>query len=323
MKISCLSFLTFIGIVFTGNASEQLRSVPEFYIYNTTKNTAIKNGGAKLTLHFNSPNFSDIPKGYQSVIYYSVNDLIDTLFLDSSFTCTIQLQAKRTVFKFWAGPGYNEVISDTIPIENQTTNDAQINFYSENRMIEVDKPVIYFQSPVQLDFSLQVNPTNDFTFTYPVYKDQWKGTLYPTGEIEINKQKYPYLFWDSKQTFKLENQSNGYHISKSEVIPFLEKQLSNAGFTASEKTDFITYWGPRLTQHESVFIQFYLQENCNQFATIQCEPKPTAINRLYMGFSEWNETLTPLIHPIELPTFKRGGFNLLEWGGFELKTIEL
>lgn len=323
MKIAYLVFFTLVLLAFKSNAFEQRKSVPAFYIYNTTKNTTIKNGEAKLILHFNSPNFSDIPSGYQTIIYYSINDLVDTFILDASFSYTVQLKATKTVFKFWAGPGYDEVISDTIQIENQTMSDAQINFNSENTMIEVDKPVIYFQSPVKLDFSLQVNPTNDFTFTYPVYKDQWKGTLYPTGEIKINNQNYPYLFWDSKQTFRLKDQANGYHISKSEVISFLEKQLSNAGLTAAEKTDFITYWGPRLTKYESVFIQFYLQEDCNQFATIQCEPKPSAINRLYIGFSEWNETLNPFLHPMELPAFKRDGFNLLEWGGFELKTIEL
>lgn len=323
MKIAYLFFFLFVLIAFSSNAFEQRKSAPGFYIYNTTKNTSIKNGEAKLTLHFNSPNFRDIPSGYQTIIYYSINELVDTFVLDASFSHTVRLKATKTVFKFWAGPGYDEVISDTVQIENQTMSDAQISFNSENMMIEVDKPVIYLQSPIKLDFSLQVNPANDFTFTYPVYKDQWKGTLHPNGEVEINKQKYPYLFWDSKQDFRLKDQTNGYHISKSEVIPFLEKQLSNAGLTATEKTDFITYWGPRLTQHESVFIQFYLQENCNQFATIQCEPKPTAINRLYICFSKWNETFTPLVHPIELPAFKRDGFNLLEWGGFELKTIEL
>lgn len=323
MKIICLLFLLLTGITFHGKASGQRKSVPGFYIYNTTKNTALKNGEAKLTLHFSSLNFNDIPKGYQTIIYYSINELIDTLFLDSDFTAVIQLKAKKTVFKFWAGPGYNEVISDTIQIENQTTSDAQINFNSENLIIEVDKPVIYFQSPVQLDFSLHVDPTNDFTFTYPIYTDQWKGTLYPNGEVEINGQKYPYLFWDSKQEFKLNKHSNGYHVLKAEVIPFLEKQLSNAGLASTEKADFITYWGPRLTQYEAVFIQFYLQEDCNRFATIQCEPKPTAINRLYIGFSEWHEELELFTRPIELPAFKRDGFNLLEWGGFELKNIEL
>lgn len=323
MKTAYLFFFFFSMITSFSSASDQQKSVSGFYIYNTTKNASIKNGDAKLTLHFNSPNFSDIPSGYQTIIYYSINELVDTFVLDNSFSHTLQLKATKTVFKFWAGPGYDEIISDTIEIENQTMSDAQINFYSANLMIEVDKPVIYFQSPVQLDFSLQVNPTTDFTFTYPVYKDQWKGTLYPTGEIEINNQKYPYLFWDSRQAFKLENHSNGYHISKNEVIPFLEKQLSNAGLTSSEKTDFITYWGPRLIKHESVFIQFYLQEECNQFATILCTPKPTAVNRIYIGFSEWNETFTPLLHSMELPAFKRAGFNLLEWGGFELKTIEL
>ncbi|MDF3027321.1 MAG: hypothetical protein K0S23_1628 [Fluviicola sp.] len=323
MKIISLLLLVLIGIAFPIKAFEQRKSIPGFYIYNTAKNTAIKNGEAKITLHFSSINFSEIPKGYETIIYYSINEVADTFILAPGYTRTIQIKAGKTIFKFWPGPGYDEVISDTILIENQTTNDAQISFISENLMIEVDKPVIYLQTPVKLDFSLRVNPTNDFTFTYPPYTDQWKGTLYPNGEIEINKQIYPYLFWDSKQDFKLKDQSNGYRISKQEVIPFLEKQLSRAGLTPTEKTDFITYWGPRLTEYETVFIQFFLQEDCNQFATIQCDPKPETINRLYIGFSEWNETLTPFLHPIDLPAFKREGFNLLEWGGFELKNTAL
>ena len=103
----------------------------------------------------------------------------------------------------------------------------------------------------------------------------------------------------------------------------MESQLSNAGLTRIEKTDFITYCGPRLMQYESVFVQFYLQDDCNQFATIQCDPVPAAINRLYIAFSEWNENLKANLHPMELPAFKRTGFNVLEWGGFELKSIEL
>lgn len=323
MKISYLIFCLFAGISFSANASDYGEYLPGFHLYNTVKNTEIKNGEASITLHFSSSNFNAIPPGYQTVIYYSVNELTDTLFLDATFSYKLQLQAKKTVFKFWAGPGYTEVITDTIHIENQTTSDAQINFLSENQLIEVYKPVIYLQSPVQLDFSLQVNPTNAFTFTYPTSNGKWAGTLYPTGEIEIKGQKYPYLFWDSKQAFQLKKQSNGYHVPKNEVVSFLEKQLSNVGFNSTEKADFITFWGPRLNKYESVFIQFYLQEDCNQFATLACEPKPTSVNRLYIGFCEWNDALLSLTHPIELTAFKRSGFNLLEWGGFELKPIEL
>ncbi|TSJ42001.1 hypothetical protein [Fluviicola chungangensis] len=319
--VSLLLVLT--TLAFVTRASDQLKSVPKFYIYKTTKNTAIKNGEAKLTIHFDSPNFSDIPLGYQTIIYYSVNNVEDTLTLNTSFTATLRLAAKKTVFKFWPGPGYDEVITDTIQIENQTENEAQVNFYSENRMIEVDKPVIYLQNPVKMDFSLKVIPTNGFTFTYPVYEDEWKGTVYPTGEIELKGQKYPYLFWDSKQAFTLKKHTNGYRVSKEEIIPFLENQLSNARLTSAEKTDFITYWGPRMMQYESVFVQFYLQEDCNQFASIHCDPEPTVVNRLYIAFSKWNDKLEPYIHSIELPAFKRDGFNLLEWGGFELKSIAL
>lgn len=316
-------FLLLTLPAFATKASDQLKSIQGFYIYKTTKNTSITNGRATITLHFNSPNFSDIPLGYETIIYYSVNEMTDTLILDNTFTGNLEIPAEPTVFKFWPGPGYNEIISDTIQIENQTANEAQVNFFSENMLIEVDKPVIYLQSPVKLDFSIRVIPTTDFTFTYPLYKDQWKGTLLPTGQIEMNGQKYPYLFWDSKQEFAFKMHTNGYYISKKDVISFLENQLSNVGLNATEKTDFITYWAPRLMQYKSVFIQFYLQEDCDQFASIQCDPAPTVINRLYIVFSEWNDNLKTFVHPLELPAFKRDGFNVLEWGGFELKSIEL
>ena len=327
MKTICC-FLLLISFAFASQASGQRKMMNPFYIFKTTKNTAVKSGEAKLTLHFSSPNFRNIPPGYQTIIYYSVNKLTDTLVLETPFTTTIQLPAEKTVFKFWPGPGYNEVISDTIQIENQTENEAQVYFYSETMMIEVDKPVIYLQSPVKLDFSIRVKPTNDFTFTYPVYTGEWKGTLHPTGQLEMNGQTYPYLFWDAKQEFSLQNHSNGYRVPKEEVIPFLEEQLTNAGLTSTEKTDFITYWGPRLMHYKSVFIQFYLQEDCNQFASLECDPKPTAINRIYIGFSEWNDKLESYMRPPDsnrdkLPAFKRAGFNVLEWGGFELKSIEL
>lgn len=317
------SFLLLMLLTFAAKASDLRKSIPGFYIYKTTKNTSIAHKKATITLHFNSPNFADIPLGYETIIYYSVNESVDTLVLDESFTGTLEIPAVKTVFKFWPGPGYDEVISDTINIENQTENEAQVNFYSENLMIEVDKPVIYLQNPVKLDFSLRVVPTNDFTFTYPAYKDEWKGTLHPTGLIEINGQNYPYLFWDSKQEFSLKKHTNGYRISKKDVMPFLENQLSAAGLTSIEKADFITYWGPRLTKYETVFVQFYLQETCDQFATIQCDPAPTTVNRLYIAFSEWNDRFEKYIHPIQLPTFERTGFNILEWGGFELKSIAL
>lgn len=316
-------FVLLMGFVFAAKASDLRKSVPGFYIYKTISNKSVKNGEASLTLHFNAPNFRDIPSGYQTMIYYSVNEFVDTLVLDSLFSANIRIPAKKTVFKFWPGPGYEEVITDSMLIGNQTDNEAQVNFLSWSTMIEVDKPVIYLQSPHKVDFSIRVNPANDFTFTYPAYEDSWKGTLDPSGQMTINGKKYPYLFWDSKQEFIPGKHPNGYRISRQEVISFLEEQLSNTGLNYREKTDFITYWGPRLMKYENVFLQFYLQEACDQFATIQCDPAPTAINRLYIGFSEWNDRFEKYIRPIEFPTFKRNGFNILEWGGFEFKSIEL
>ncbi|MNU80957.1 hypothetical protein D3C71_706050 [compost metagenome] len=323
MKKSYFILLLILGSGFLSYAGISRKSIADFYIFSTVKNTQIKAGKARINLHFHSLNFRDIPKDVETIIYFSVNNVTDTLFLDSTFAHTIELKSGKTQFKFWAGPGYNEVISDSVEIGNQTENEAQITFNSDYMLIEVDKPVIYFQSPVQLDFNLKLNPAGDLSFTYPKYENQWKGTVYPTGEIEINQQKYPYLFWDSRQQFQLKKHTNGYHIHKNDVVAFLEKHLSDLGFSFSEKADFITYWGPKMTQYESLFVQFYQQESCNQFATLHCNPQPEQINRFYIAFSEWNDSFEPYLNPIEQTPFIRTGFTILEWGGFEIKSSAL
>ncbi len=323
MKKSYFILLLILGSGFLSHSGIQHKAVADFYIFSTVKNTQIEAGKAKVTLHFYSFNFSGIPKDLQTIVYFSVNGITDTLFLDSTFAHTLELKSGKTQFKFWAGPGYNEVISDSVEIGSQTENHAQVTFNSEYMLIEVDKPVIYFQSPVKLDFNLKLNPAGDLSFTYPKYENQWNGTLYPNGEIEIGQQKYPYLFWDSRQQFQLKKHSNGYHVDQDDVIAFLEKHLSDLGFSFSEKADFITYWGPKMSQYESVFIQFYQQESCDQFATLDCDPKPEQINRFYIAFSEWNDSFESYLNPTEQTPFIRTGFNILEWGGFEIKSSEL
>lgn len=323
MKKCYLILLLFLTSGFLSHGGIQRKSVSDFYIFSTTKNPQLQAGKAKVRFHFYSFNFRDIPRDLETVIYFSANNKTDTLFLDSTFTYTLELSSGKTQFKFWAGPGYNEIISDSVEIGNQTENEAQVTFNSEYQLIEVDKPVIYFQSPVKVDFNLKVDPAGDLSFTYPKYEEQWKGTLYPNGEVEISGQKYPYLFWDSRQQFRLEKHSNGYHVHKNEVITFLEKNLSDLGFSPGEKTDFITYWGPKMTRYESVFVQFYQQESCNQFATLNCDPKPEQINRFYIAFSEWSHSFESYLNPVEQTPFIRTGFNILEWGGFEIKSSEL
>ena len=312
--------MLFSGLVF---GQDEENFISRFQLYQTRKNLSLPEGESKMILHFNPSDFSVIPPGYEQVIYYALNKREDTLMLGPTFTDTLSFQAGPVVLQFWAGPGYEEIITDTIRFEAQTEYEAGIVFHPESIRVRVSKPVIYLQTPVEQTFTLQVHPAGTFSFTYPAYSGAWKGTVYPNGEIAINNQRYPYLFWDSEQAFQLEKEANGYHISQKEVIPFLENTLSHAGFTFAEKADFITYWGPRLTQFESVFIRFYAQEACNRFANLQCEPEPESTHRLYIAFSEWSETLTPYLGEIELPRFKRRGFHLLEWGGFEFKLPSL
>lgn len=93
-------FVLLMGFVFAAKASDLRKSVSGFYIYKTISNKSVKNGEASLTLHFNAPNFRDIPSGYQTMIYYSVNEFVDTLVLDSLFSANIRIPAKKLFLNF-------------------------------------------------------------------------------------------------------------------------------------------------------------------------------------------------------------------------------
>mgnify|MGYP006147495675 CR=1 FL=1 len=110
----------------------------------------------------------------------------------------------------------------------------------------------------------------------------------------------------------------GQIISKNEIVDFLDSTLSSLNLNPQEKTDFITYWGPRLVQKEYCLLQFLTQNDCAKFAEYEISPSPNHFNRLYLMFSNFESYPTNFkVKNQELTPFKRDGFNILEWGGVE------
>jgi hypothetical protein len=91
-----------------------------------------------------------------------------------------------------------------------------------------------------------------------------------------------------------------------------------------EKTDFITYWAPRMIQNEFNFVQFLVQDQANQFANYEISPQPTSFNRIYLVFSGF-ETMSKdlVLQKQEIKPFSRSGFDILEWGGIEFNSAIL
>ncbi|MES2587520.1 MAG: hypothetical protein V4622_00990 [Bacteroidota bacterium] len=192
--------------------------------------------------------------------------------------------------------------------------------------ISTEKPVIYAYNSSDIDVSIKLNPVGNLCFTYPQISpsNSWEMTLKNNNFVDSKGNEYPYLFWDSKQKgVKFMKNENGILfgevLAKEDVISYLDSTLSAVGFNSREKTDFITYWGPKLTQNNYVFMQFMTQNECKEFADYTILPKPDHFNRFYMLFTGYEKLPGKLeLVPNDFVPFKRDGFHVLEWGGSEV-----
>ncbi len=210
-----------------------------------------------------------------------------------------------------------------IYVEGQKEYFFTIYFRQAERMIMTEKPVIYLYPEKTKDVQVEVVPKGDFSFTYPEYTDGWNVRANPDGSLIIDDEKYNYLFWESteKYTEMNEGDTKGFVVEGENATAFLEEKLITAGLNAQERTDFITYWAPRMTQHENVFIQFKFNSDCNDHATLNITPNPDEIYRIYIL---WRPTENLVIQPKpqSIPVMKREGFTVVEWGGQKLPTIK-
>jgi hypothetical protein len=195
-----------------------------------------------------------------------------------------------------------------------------------------EKPVIYCYSEKTIHFDLKLNTVGKLSFAYPLLKENqtWSMNLENNELTEVkSKQKYPYLFWESQQEnvyfngaiFKQDQaEINASIVSKSQVVPFLDSTLTVLGFNSQEKTDFITYWGPRMQNANYYLIQFLQNNECEQIASYEINPKPDHLNRFYMLFMG-NETndFPYFALPQKLKPLERNGFYMVDWGGIKLR----
>jgi hypothetical protein len=196
---------------------------------------------------------------------------------------------------------------------------------NSGRQIMVEKPVIYLYSETEQPFNLKIKTDADLQFTYPSYENGWKGTTSKNGTIRMNGSSYPYLFWDaslSVESLKL-NWQGADQIQGTQVIDYLTSQLDYLGMNEKEKTDFITYWGPRMQQMKYVQVLWIQNDAINPIASLDMDITPAFTqNRVYIIFQEINglidETL-PLKRKVLKPIEKTKNY-LLEWGGIEVQS---
>jgi hypothetical protein len=220
---------------------------------------------------------------------------------------------------------YKEIIIWNYDFKSQHL--VTINFVSSEKLedgiiYEVEKPVIYLYPEVRTNIRVALDKNVQLTYTYPLYNDGWVFEAYPNGELKMDGKSFPYLFWEGEKkylNFKIVNNClAGFFIKTDTVVSFLEDNLTTLGLNFKERTDFITYWAPRL-QNEDTYatIQFFVDQQYNEeIGNISIEPKPNSMRRIFMiyAISKNGQPSTTIVQPT-LETFNREGFVVMEWGG--------
>jgi hypothetical protein len=225
---------------------------------------------------------------------------------------------------------YDEIITRMYDFKSQ--HRVKILFYAtQNRyMIEADKPILYIYNKDETDCSIKINPRGEFSFTYPAHNEKWEFVTKSDGTLKTASGEYPYLFWEGESSHlryvKSSNElsqlslANAYQINTDSTISFLESQLNQFGLNDRERTDFITYWGPRIQEQDYALIQFIWGEGYTEhIGSIDMTPKPESSLRLFMLMSNL-DALNPKIQttPLLVSPLKRNGLTLIEWGGSQL-----
>ncbi|CAG5077952.1 hypothetical protein CRYO30217_00524 [Parvicella tangerina] len=208
---------------------------------------------------------------------------------------------------------------------------CEIYVYDINEMLIVDKPVIYLYSENEVDVELTLRTEMELTFTYPLISatNKWETKVSADGITTADGRNYPYLFWEaetSSLTYRREETSVvGDIVGTDTLISYLENKLDCFGLNSKERTDFITYWGPRMTPYNFVLTQFNFDEVVEQMAALEVSPTPDSQRRVFMLFTGFEAIPDIEITPpeeIDEP-FERTGFCLLEWGGTEVSRKQL
>lgn len=257
-------------------------------------------------------------------IYYSIDGVTAEAQLSSSGTFSTTVTAGKHIFQFFLTGDFYEIYTDSLKFKSGYRTDINLYFVIAEYMQMTEKPVIYLYPEKEQQLDISILPKGNLQFSYPPYNDGWTVIAQPDGTLQCNGNTYPYLFWDAQTSYYPPVPENGFVVTGTEVISFLEEKLTAIGFNDREKTDFITYWGPRLSAAGKTLVRFAWGAEADRFATLTISPQPDRINRLYILWYRIDEdilTVSEQLKPQILPILDRSGFDVLEWGGTELPAV--
>jgi len=312
------SALLFVFFVVTSWAKAELIPVNVYHIISDVVSDSVPEGKCLVQ--------GKVYEGYseEPVVKGLVVSNSSQTYTDEAGNFTLYLSDQDTMIYFYHAE-YGEIVCWNYDFKSRHL--VTLNFVTDQKAGEmpvmVEKPVLYLYSNKDKAVNLNVKPKGDFVFTYPQIADT--GWDCKVGEsLEVNGQTYPYLFWEAKfETLTFLPQQDGVYnfiVQTDSIVSFLETNLKRLGLNDTESTDFITYWGPRLMQNNFVHIQFWVDAvYSNEIARLEMSENPDQSRRVYMVYKGYNQSPSQRFSTqINLPSLKRSGFTLVEWGGSAL-----
>lgn len=209
--------------------------------------------------------------------------------------------------------------SQKIKIENK--ENLIVNLKAEQQII-LEKPVIYLYPTEKKAIDIKLDLKGELLTTFPKYEQSWDVIAEPNGQIFDKKTNryYSSLFWDGTIDFPSAHYKydDGFIVSKDNLTEFLIKKLDHIGLNNQETNEFIQYWLPILERNKYNFIHFLVNEECNEIATLNVNPKPETSIRIYMEF--YGLENRTIIKEQQLPKTERKGFTIVEWGGADVSS---
>lgn len=190
------------------------------------------------------------------------------------------------------------------------------------------KPVlsIYPEAEAALDVALAYD--GQLTYCYPQPRQEgtsavWSVTAAPDGTLtDPSGRTYPSLFWEGIAAKPFE-QTEGFVVTRDRVTGLLEDMLGLLGLTDREAAEFITFWVPRIEQHERSLLTFAADQHSQVARYTFTDPGsgasivPDVFVRVYLLVGEVPDQEVPEQTLASAPP--RTGLTAVEWGGSDLR----
>jgi hypothetical protein len=185
--------------------------------------------------------------------------------------------------------------------------------------IRAEKPVIYLYPSHESVVNVSLECEGTFTQIIPSFAtpNTWRVKATPDGKITdtVSGNTFPYLFWEADMLWP-QKISEGIFVKGSETERYLLKVLPLLGLNEQETDDFISYWLPRMETGTYNLI-YFAGADYQSMAKLRITPAPDTLVRICMVWQK-EEAPYPIKKQTLLPSVRRKGFTVVEWGGMEL-----